>query len=45
MSVLTLAGDGAGAVLTVLALPIVILLIGAPIAFAARLALAALGLL
>ena len=45
MSVLSLAADGAGAVLTVVALPVVILLVGAPIAFAVRLALAALGLL
>jgi hypothetical protein len=45
MSVLTLVGDGAGAVLTVLALPLVVLLIGMPIAFVIALALRAVGLL
>lgn len=45
MSALSRLGDGAGAILAVLALPLVILVIGVPIAFVTRLALSALGLL
>lgn len=45
MSVLTFVGDGVGAVIAALAFPLVILAIGAPVAFVLRLALGALGLL